>query len=55
MTKKITNGAILYAHPTLEVSCFKSECSTVITSNFGNTESYNIFQGDNEDGTQSWQ
>lgn len=52
MTKKITNRAILYAPPTLEVSCFKSECS--ITSNFGNTESYNIYQGDNQDGTQSW-
>ena len=54
MTKKITNGAILYAPPTLEVSCFKSECSAVL-SNFGNTESYNIYQGDNADGTQSWQ
>ena len=53
MTKKITSGAILYAPPTLEVSCFKSECS--ITSNFGNTESYKIFEGDNEEhGTQSW-
>lgn len=54
MTKKITSRAILYAPPTLEVSCFKSECSSVIASNFGNTESYNIYQGDNADGTQSW-
>ena len=53
MTKKFTSGAILYAPPTLEVSCFKSECSAVL-SNFGSTESYNIYQGDNEDGTQSW-
>ena len=54
MTKKFTSGAILYAPPTLEVSCFESECSAVL-SNFGNTESYNIYQGDNADGTQSWQ
>ncbi len=54
MTERITNRALSYAPPTLEMSCFESECSTVLQSNFGSTESYNIYQGDNADGTQSW-
>lgn len=38
--------------PTLEVSCFKSECS--ITSNFGSTETYSIWKGDNNETTMDW-
>lgn len=52
MTKKFTNGAILYAPPTLEVSCFKSECSTVLPSNFGSTETYEIWG--NGETTKDW-
>lgn len=54
MTKKITSRAILYAPPTLEVSCFKSECSTVLTSNFTSTETYDIWKGTNGETTMDW-
>lgn len=42
-----------YAPPKIdEISITGGEA--VMTSNFGQTENYDIFNGDNEDGTQSW-
>ncbi len=54
MTERITNRALSYAPPTLEMSCFESECSTVLQSNFGSTENYNTWSGENGETTMDW-
>lgn len=53
MTKNFKNRGILYTPPTLGVICCQSECSAV-NSNFGSTETYNIWKGENGETTMDW-